>query len=86
MSSLLWFQLGACTALRVHIKDPSSQKCLNRLEPGHHLSNGLLLSPRKRDDSILQQQLQSMSQASNINVVVNISHASPAAPTQMSGK
>uniref|UniRef100_A0A0D3F4Q2 Uncharacterized protein n=1 Tax=Oryza barthii TaxID=65489 RepID=A0A0D3F4Q2_9ORYZ len=85
MSSLLWFQLGACTVLRVHIKDPLSQKCLNRLEPGHHLSNGLLLSPRKRDDSILQQQLQSMSQASDINVVVNISHASPAAPTQMSG-
>ncbi len=47
MSSLLWFQLGACTAGRVRIKDPSSETCLNRLEPGHHLSNGLLLRPRK---------------------------------------
>uniref|UniRef100_A0A0E0B4S4 Uncharacterized protein n=1 Tax=Oryza glumipatula TaxID=40148 RepID=A0A0E0B4S4_9ORYZ len=165
MSSLLWFQLGACTAGRVHIKDPSSEKCLIRLEPGHHLRStletkkdspplfptvgrpiisqkvvqrqsvsliksatwlerlcllklhqflyevvisspmtlerevlpqplqGYRISIRRainvresRDSSILQHRLQSMSQALDFNVVINISHASHATPTQMSGK
>ncbi len=45
--SVLQFRLGACTARRVHIKDPSSETCFNRLEPGHHLSNGILSRPRK---------------------------------------
>uniref|UniRef100_A0A0E0QT70 Uncharacterized protein n=1 Tax=Oryza rufipogon TaxID=4529 RepID=A0A0E0QT70_ORYRU len=39
-----------------------------------------------RDSSILQHRLQSMSQALDFNVVINISHASHATPTQMSGK
>nr|ABA97987.1 retrotransposon protein, putative, Ty3-gypsy subclass [Oryza sativa Japonica Group] len=40
----------------------------------------------QRDSSILQQRMQSMSQASDFNMVVNISHALHAAPTQWSGK
>uniref|UniRef100_A0A0E0IBH7 Uncharacterized protein n=1 Tax=Oryza nivara TaxID=4536 RepID=A0A0E0IBH7_ORYNI len=77
MSSLLWFQLGACTAGRVRIKDPSSET----------ISTSRADEARKsRDSSILQQRLQSMSQALDFNVVINISHASHAAPTQMSGK
>nr|ABA98318.1 hypothetical protein LOC_Os12g25230 [Oryza sativa Japonica Group] len=41
---------------------------------------------QQRDSSILQQRLQSMSQASDFNVVINISHAPHAAPAQWSGK
>uniref|UniRef100_A0A0D3ELN6 Uncharacterized protein n=1 Tax=Oryza barthii TaxID=65489 RepID=A0A0D3ELN6_9ORYZ len=35
MSSLLWFQLGACTAGRVRIKDPSKSAPAEQTKPGN---------------------------------------------------
>uniref|UniRef100_A0A0E0A9L3 Uncharacterized protein n=1 Tax=Oryza glumipatula TaxID=40148 RepID=A0A0E0A9L3_9ORYZ len=72
--SLLQFKLGACITRRMHIKGPPKSAPAEQTKPGN------------RDGSILQQRLQSMSQTSDFNVVVNISHASRAAPTQRSSK
>uniref|UniRef100_A0A0D3GGL3 Uncharacterized protein n=1 Tax=Oryza barthii TaxID=65489 RepID=A0A0D3GGL3_9ORYZ len=77
--SLLQFKLGACITGRMHIKGPPIlQKQHQQSRRSQEIGD--------RDGSILQQRLQSMSQASDFNLVVNISHASRAAPTQRSSK
>uniref|UniRef100_A0A0E0RGR0 Uncharacterized protein n=1 Tax=Oryza rufipogon TaxID=4529 RepID=A0A0E0RGR0_ORYRU len=70
----------------LHWEHAQREECTSKIHQVRRVSIVLSRDITSRDSSILQQRMQSMSQASDFNMVVNISHALHAAPTQWSGK